>query len=117
MKTRWLTAAAMTAVALLGAFSASAAYATDPLPLDPGYVTDDAGWARSKALFAAAAKDDDALRAAISIVHVLALPEEALADQALARRVAELGHRAASAPPSGPTRRDVLDAIGYASAA
>lgn len=43
MKTRWLTAAAMATVALLGAFSASAAYATDPLPLDPGYVTDDAG--------------------------------------------------------------------------
>lgn len=43
MKTRWLTAAVMTATALLGAFSASAAYATDPLPLEPGYVTDAAG--------------------------------------------------------------------------
>ncbi|MGM7697291.1 TPM domain-containing protein [Microbacterium sp. A84] len=43
MKTRWLTAAAVTLVALLGAFSAPAAFATDPLPLDPGYVTDAAG--------------------------------------------------------------------------
>ena len=43
MKTRWLTLAALTLAAAAGAFSASAASATDPLTLDSGYVTDDAG--------------------------------------------------------------------------
>jgi uncharacterized membrane protein YgcG len=42
MRNRWLTVAALTLVAA-GALSSSAAYATDPLTLDAGYVTDDAG--------------------------------------------------------------------------
>ncbi|MEV7609394.1 TPM domain-containing protein [Microbacterium sp. NPDC089320] len=42
MKTRWLTLAALTAAAAAAAFSSSAAYATDPVTLDPGYVTDEA---------------------------------------------------------------------------
>ncbi|MFJ4997451.1 TPM domain-containing protein [Microbacterium sp. NPDC088619] len=42
MKTRWLALAAMTAAAAAGAFSVSAASATDPVTLDSGYVTDDA---------------------------------------------------------------------------
>ncbi|GAA1240782.1 uncharacterized coiled-coil DUF342 family protein [Microbacterium phyllosphaerae] len=43
MKTRWLALAALTAAAAAGVFSASAASATDPLTLDSGYVTDEAG--------------------------------------------------------------------------
>lgn len=43
MKTRWLALAALTAAAAAGALSASAASATDPVTLDSGYVTDDAG--------------------------------------------------------------------------
>uniref|UniRef100_UPI0028D47592 TPM domain-containing protein n=1 Tax=Microbacterium foliorum TaxID=104336 RepID=UPI0028D47592 len=43
MKTRWLTLAALTVAAAAGVFSASAASATDPLTLDSGYVTDEAG--------------------------------------------------------------------------
>ncbi|MGL3149930.1 TPM domain-containing protein [Microbacterium sp. A82] len=43
MKTRWRTTAVITSAMLLGALTAPAAHATDPLPLDPGYVTDSAG--------------------------------------------------------------------------
>ncbi|MFK4760579.1 TPM domain-containing protein [Microbacterium sp. ZW T5_45] len=43
MKTRWLAVGALTLSALVGALSVSAASATSPLPLDPGYVTDDVG--------------------------------------------------------------------------
>ena len=43
MTKRWLTLAALAVAAVAGAFSASAASATDPLSLDSGYVTDDAG--------------------------------------------------------------------------
>lgn len=42
MKTRWLALAAVTAAAI-GALAASPAFATDPVTLDPGYVTDDVG--------------------------------------------------------------------------
>lgn len=43
MKTRWLTLAALAVAAATGVLSVSAASATDPITLDPGYVTDDAG--------------------------------------------------------------------------
>ncbi|MFT4260582.1 TPM domain-containing protein [Microbacterium sp.] len=43
MRTRWLAPWALAAAVLFGVFSASAASATDPVDLDPGYVTDDAG--------------------------------------------------------------------------
>lgn len=43
MTKRWLTLAALTAAAVAGAFPASAAFATDPVILDSGFVTDDAG--------------------------------------------------------------------------
>ncbi len=42
-KTGRLALAALVLAAVVGPFSASAASATDPLPLDPGYVTDAAG--------------------------------------------------------------------------
>ena len=42
MRNRWLTLAALALVAV-GAFSPAAAFATDPLTLDEGYVTDDVG--------------------------------------------------------------------------
>ncbi|WP_149084987.1 MULTISPECIES: TPM domain-containing protein [Microbacterium] len=42
MTKRWLTLGALTLAVAMGAFSASAASATDPLPLDSGYVTDQA---------------------------------------------------------------------------
>ena len=42
MTKRWLTLAALALAAVAGAFTASAASATDPLPLDSGYVTDQA---------------------------------------------------------------------------
>lgn len=43
MRTRWLMSAAVLLAAMIGAFSVSAASATDPLQLDAGYVTDAAG--------------------------------------------------------------------------
>lgn len=43
MTKRWLALAALMLAAAAGAFSASAASATDPLTLDSGYVTDQAG--------------------------------------------------------------------------
>jgi len=43
MTKRWLALAALTLAAVAGAFTASAASATDPLALDAGYVTDQAG--------------------------------------------------------------------------
>nr|WP_314843468.1 TPM domain-containing protein [uncultured Microbacterium sp.] len=43
MTNRWLTLAATTALVAAGILSSSAASATDPLTLDSGYVTDDAG--------------------------------------------------------------------------
>jgi len=43
MKTRWLTLAALAVAAATGVLSVPAASATDPITLDPGYVTDDAG--------------------------------------------------------------------------
>lgn len=43
MKTRWLALSAAVLVAATGLLSAGAASATDPLTLDPGYVTDSAG--------------------------------------------------------------------------
>lgn len=43
MKTRWLALAAVVAATFAGVFAASAASATDPVTLDSGYVTDDAG--------------------------------------------------------------------------
>ncbi|WP_176697173.1 TPM domain-containing protein [Microbacterium sp. 3J1] len=43
MKTRWLTLTAVVAAAAVGVLSASSASATDPVTLDAGYVTDDAG--------------------------------------------------------------------------
>lgn len=42
MTKRWLTLAALALAAVAGTFTASAASATDPLPLDSGYVTDQA---------------------------------------------------------------------------
>ncbi len=42
MTKRWLTLAALAMAAVTGVFSASAAFATDPLTLDSGYVTDQA---------------------------------------------------------------------------
>ena len=81
------------------------------------YVSDDPRWLLSRALFAAAGKDDDALRAAISIVHLLASAQEALSDPDFAERVIELGADAVHRPPAGPSRADLLTTIGYASAA
>lgn len=43
MRSRWLAPIVILAAALTGALSAAAASATDPLTLDPGYVTDSAG--------------------------------------------------------------------------
>ncbi|CAH0201599.1 hypothetical protein SRABI76_02032 [Microbacterium oxydans] len=43
MKTRWLAMAAVIGVTFAGMLGATAASATDPLTLDPGYVTDQAG--------------------------------------------------------------------------
>lgn len=43
MRIRWLMTASLALAAALGTFSATAAFATDPLTLDSGYVTDDVG--------------------------------------------------------------------------
>ena len=80
------------------------------------YVSDDPAWTLSKALFATAGHDDDTLRAALAIAHLLAPPEVALAAPGLMERIIEVGGRP-DGGPSGPTRVELLAAIGHTTAA
>jgi 2-polyprenyl-6-methoxyphenol hydroxylase-like FAD-dependent oxidoreductase len=75
------------------------------------YRPDDRRWSASKALFAAALRDHDALRAYLSVASFLTTPEEVFADPVLRDRVLGLGVTAPQYPLPGPSRGALLDAI------
>jgi 2-polyprenyl-6-methoxyphenol hydroxylase-like FAD-dependent oxidoreductase len=76
------------------------------------YETDDPAWLMTKALTAAAAADPDALRMYSRLGLLLEPPQEVFADQAVTRRVLSMGAAAPRYPLPGPSRAEVLRAIG-----
>jgi 2-polyprenyl-6-methoxyphenol hydroxylase-like FAD-dependent oxidoreductase len=75
------------------------------------YRTDDLAWLGAKALFAAALRDPDALRANTSIASLLATPDEVFASPGLRDRVLALGMTAPRYPLPGPSRAELLGAL------
>jgi 2-polyprenyl-6-methoxyphenol hydroxylase-like FAD-dependent oxidoreductase len=75
------------------------------------YRTPDATWALSKALYAAAQRDPDVLRAYASVVSLIATPQQALAEPGLLGKVLALGANAPRYGTSGPSRAELLAAI------
>jgi 2-polyprenyl-6-methoxyphenol hydroxylase-like FAD-dependent oxidoreductase len=75
------------------------------------YRPDDRRWLASKALFAAALRDEDALRAYFSVASFLSTPDEVFADPVRRDRVLGLGGTAPQYPLPGPSRGELLDAI------
>ncbi|MEV6492722.1 FAD-dependent oxidoreductase [Actinoplanes sp. NPDC051633] len=75
------------------------------------YRTDDRRWAGAKALFAAALRDQDVLRAYVSVGSFLTTPDEVFADPALRDRIFALGLTAPRYPLPGPSRAGLLAAI------
>ena len=65
------------------------------------YVTDDPGWAMSNALYAAAHRDPDVLRAYLDVAAALALPEQALSAPGLGEKVMTAGGEHAAVLPAG----------------
>ena len=78
------------------------------------YRTSDPRWALSKALYAAALRDPDALRAYAAVASLLATPQEALAAPGLLDKVTALGASAPRYPSPGPSRAELLAAVGAA---
>jgi flavin-dependent dehydrogenase len=76
------------------------------------YQTDDATWAISLALFAASLTDPDIARAYLSLVSMLATPEEIFAEPGLFEKTIAHGGQAPNYPLDGPGRPDLLAAIG-----
>jgi pimeloyl-ACP methyl ester carboxylesterase/2-polyprenyl-6-methoxyphenol hydroxylase-like FAD-dependent oxidoreductase len=75
------------------------------------YVTPDASWAMSTALYAAARRDPDLLRAHSAIAAMIATPQEVLSGPGLLERVIRLGANASRYPEDAPTRTELLGAI------
>ena len=75
------------------------------------YVTDDPGWGMSNALYAAAHRDPDVLRAYLDVAAALALPEQALSAPGLGEKVMTLGATMPRYFQPGPTRREFLTAL------
>ena len=71
------------------------------------YRTADPSWAMGKALYGAALRDPDVLRAHASIVSLLAMPQEALAHPGLVERVVSLGANTPRYPEWGPAHADL----------
>ena len=76
------------------------------------YRPDDLRWLGSKALFAAALRDPDAVRAYVSIASFLATADEVFARPGLRDRVLALGMSASQYPLPGPARADLLAVVG-----
>ena len=76
------------------------------------YRPDDLRWLGSKALFAAATRDHDAVRAYVSIASFLATPDEVFARPGLRDRVLALGMAAPQYPLPGPDRAELLTLVG-----
>jgi flavin-dependent dehydrogenase len=74
---------------------------------DPG----DPGYEIGQAVFAAAGKDPDVMRAAVAIGSVLSTPDEALAAPGLLDKVIALGADWRNDEPMGPTRDDLLKLV------
>lgn len=72
----------------------------------------EAGSDIGKAVFRAAGKDDDVLRAVLRINHLLATPEEVFSGPGLLKKVVELGADWRDAPPTGPDRAELLAILG-----
>jgi 2-polyprenyl-6-methoxyphenol hydroxylase-like FAD-dependent oxidoreductase len=75
------------------------------------YLTPDASWEISKALYAGATHDPDVLRAYVSVASLTAMPEEALAEPGLLAKVISLGSSTPRYPAPGPSRAELLAAI------
>jgi 2-polyprenyl-6-methoxyphenol hydroxylase-like FAD-dependent oxidoreductase len=75
------------------------------------YRPDDQRWAGAKAMFAAALRDPDALRAYVAVASFLITPDEVFAAPELRDRILALGLTAPQYPLPGPSRADLLDAI------
>ncbi len=77
----------------------------------PGQI-DDPRWAAGKALFAASLADQDLAREYLSVSMLLTTPGELFARPGMAERVMRLGAGAPRYPLPGPSRRELLAAIG-----
>jgi 2-polyprenyl-6-methoxyphenol hydroxylase-like FAD-dependent oxidoreductase len=75
------------------------------------YRPDDVRWMASKALLAAALQDPGALRAYLSVVSLIATPDEAFATPGLRDRILALGVTAPRYPLPGPSRAELLAAV------
>ena len=75
------------------------------------YRTEDLGWMRSNALYAAAHRDPDVLRAYCDVSHMLRLPADALAAPGLAQTVGALGGGMPRYFLPGPSRTELLAAL------
>lgn len=76
------------------------------------YQTDDKRWKVTKATFAASLVDQDIARAYHSLASLLATPDELFAEPGLLDRVMKLGAGAPNYPLPGPTRQELLAAVG-----
>lgn len=75
------------------------------------YQPDDPAWDISKALYAAAARDPDVLRAYISVAALTAMPGDVLAEPGMLDRVIALGSTAPRYCAPGPSRAELLAAL------
>jgi hypothetical protein len=74
--------------------------------------TDDVRWAAGKALFAASLADQDLAREYLSVAMLLTTADEVFGRPGVAERVMRLGAHAPRYPVPGPSRRELLAAIG-----
>jgi len=81
------------------------------------YLTADQGWAMGNALYTAAHVDQEALRGYLSIAGLLAGPEGVFATPGLAGRVMQASAGAPRYSRPGPSRAELIDAIGSPSMA
>ena len=79
------------------------------------YRPEDPSWDISKALYAAAPRDPDVLRAYTAVAAMVAMPEEVLAEPGLLEKVISLGSTAPRYPAPGPGRAGLLAALAPSS--
>jgi 2-polyprenyl-6-methoxyphenol hydroxylase-like FAD-dependent oxidoreductase len=75
------------------------------------YHTADPTWEISKAIYAAAARDPDVLRAYASLASMTATPDEVLAEPDMLAKVVSFSSGVPRYPASGPVRTELLAAI------
>jgi 2-polyprenyl-6-methoxyphenol hydroxylase-like FAD-dependent oxidoreductase len=75
------------------------------------YRPEDPGWDLGKALYAAAARDPDVLRAYLAVAAMTAMPSGALAEPGLLEKVIALGSAAPRYGAPGPGRAELLAAL------